>query len=52
MTIAFRLNVLGYHLGTFDIRIDMDATPTALTQPVVDRGVKRMARWWTERMCS
>jgi hypothetical protein len=52
VTISFKLNVLGYRLGTFDINIEMSETATTFTQPVVDRGVKRMARWWTERMCS
>ena len=51
MNIGFTLNVFGWQIGTFAVRIDIDA-PAHVTQPVVDRGVKRLTRWWTEHMAS
>jgi hypothetical protein len=52
MNIVFGLNVLGWHIGTFDVRIELDAEVPQAAKPVIDRGVKRMTRWWTGRMAS
>lgn len=51
MKIGFVLNIFGWQIGTFDIRIDLDQTITA-DQPVVDRSVKRITRAWVKRMAS
>lgn len=50
MTVQFALNVFGWRISTFDIRLDIDHTTTP--QPFVDRGVKTLSRWWTKRMAS
>jgi hypothetical protein len=51
MNITFNLDILGWRISTFDVRIDLDKG-NDITKPVVDRGVKRMTRWWTEHMAS
>ena len=51
MNITLTLNILGHHIGAFNIHIDTNH-PTTLAQPVIDKGVKRMTRWWTNRMAS
>ena len=51
VNIKFALNILGYHIGALDIRIELDHTPQ-IPKPVVDRGVKKMTRWWTGHMAS
>lgn len=51
MTIRLVLTVFGWQLGTFDIRIDLEPdTNAGAAHPVIDRGVKRVSRWWTARM--
>jgi hypothetical protein len=52
MTIAFNLTVFHWRIGTFDIHIDIDPATVAAAQPTVDRGVKRITRWWTGHMAS
>jgi hypothetical protein len=51
VNITFTLAVLHFQIGTFDIRVDIDQ-PIAITQPAIDRGVKRVSRWWTRHMAS
>jgi hypothetical protein len=51
MTVAFNLTVFGWHISTFNIRIDIDPGITT-PEPAVDRMVKRISRRWVRSMAS
>jgi hypothetical protein len=51
MNIGFKLNIFGYTLSTFDIRIDIDKdTAAAVAQPVIDGAIKKVSRRWVSRL--
>ena len=53
MTIKFALNILGYHLGALDIRIEMDSAPESPGLPhkptFFDKISDYSARRWVAR---
>ena len=51
MSIVFGLTLFGWHIGKFDVRIDLDES-RAMTQPVVDGAVKRITRRWVRHMAA
>lgn len=49
MNVTFSVAIVGWQIATLNIRVDPG--PAAGTcQPAIDRGVKRLSRWWTRRM--
>ena len=50
MSIAFGLSLFGWHIGRFDVQIDMDMSET--TAPPVDRAVKKITKRWFRHMVS
>jgi hypothetical protein len=52
VSIVFKLNLFGWHVGDFDIRIDIDESAVSVSAPVVEGAVKRMSRRWAHMMTS
>jgi hypothetical protein len=51
MSIVFGLTLFGWHIGKFDVRIELDeARP--VTRPVVGGACKRLSRRWVNAMTS
>lgn len=52
MNLSFALTLLGWRLGTFDVRLDVDQNSAVAAHPAVDSAVKRISRSWVRRMAS
>jgi hypothetical protein len=52
MNITLSLNVFGWRIGAFDIRVDQDPSAVVAGQPALDGYVKRISRRWVKHMAS
>jgi hypothetical protein len=52
MNITFGLTLLGWHIGAFTVRTDLDRDTAAAARPVMDGAVKRISRRRAARMWS
>jgi hypothetical protein len=57
MTVAFNLTVFGWHISTFNIRIDIDPGSADIAESVAAKPLDRMSdyfarRWMKRRMAS